>query len=135
MQQDILLSPRKRRRVEPFEERRRIEPAEGSAHSSKPSKEQVASTSSQSSPRKRRRKSPEPAPLAPEVYLEAFMDKLSMWQLVRGLDDDRRSEVQSMPAGLRAKASKGGATGNGKARQDDERDWMQVFCEDVVEPL
>ncbi|KAL1664995.1 hypothetical protein GGF50DRAFT_53638 [Schizophyllum commune] len=102
MQQDVLLSPRKRRR---------------------------------SSPRKRRRKSPEPAPLAPEVYLEAFMDKLSMWQLVRGLEDDRRSEVQSMPAGLRAKASKGGVAGNGKARQDDERDWMQVFCEDVVEPL
>ncbi|KAL1758874.1 hypothetical protein FB107DRAFT_206283 [Schizophyllum commune] len=135
MQQNILLSPRKRRRVEPFEERRRAEPAEGSAHSSKPSAEQVASTSSHSSPRKRRRKSPEPAPLAPEVYLEAFMDKLSMWQLVRGLEDGRRGEVQSMPAGLRAKPNKGGVAGNGKARQDDERDWMQVFCEDVVEPL
>ncbi|KAI5832269.1 hypothetical protein K523DRAFT_414285 [Schizophyllum commune Tattone D] len=135
MQQDVLLSPRKGRRVEPYEERRRVEPAEGSAHSSKRSEDQVASTSSQSSPRKRRRKSPEPAPLAPEVYLEAFMDKLSMWQLVRGLDDDRRSEGASMPAGLRAKPNKGGATRNGKTRQDDERDWMQVFCEDVVEPL
>ncbi|KAL1683128.1 hypothetical protein EV122DRAFT_202084 [Schizophyllum commune] len=125
MQQDILLSPRKRRRVEPT-----VGP---SLHSQSNS----VSTSSQphSSPRKRRRKSPEPAPLAPEVYLEAFMDKLSMWQLVRGLEDDRRSEGASMPAGLRAKASKGGVAGNGKARQDDERDWMQVFCEDVVEPL
>ncbi|KAL1715115.1 hypothetical protein EV715DRAFT_208119 [Schizophyllum commune] len=53
-----------------------------------------------------------------KLYLEAFMDKLSMWQLVRGLEDGRRGEVQSMPAG-----------------QDDERDWMQVFYEDVVEPL
>ncbi|KAL1690827.1 DNA replication regulator SLD3-domain-containing protein [Schizophyllum commune] len=78
-----------------------------------PAKKHAAAMQQDSSPRKRRRKSPEPAPLAPEVYLEAFMDKLSMWQLVRGLEDDRRSEVQ----------------------QDDERDWMQVFCEDVVEPL
>ncbi|KAI5888820.1 uncharacterized protein SCHCODRAFT_02602164 [Schizophyllum commune H4-8] len=123
MQQDILLSPRKRRRVEP-------------ANDKSASQDKVASVStpSQTFPRKRRRKSPEPAPLAPEVYLEAFMDKLSMWQLVRGLEDGRPA-VDSMPAGLRAKASKGGQVGNGKARQDDERDWMQVFCEDVVEPL
>ncbi|TRM60336.1 hypothetical protein BD626DRAFT_571758 [Schizophyllum amplum] len=73
------------------------------------------------SPRKRRRKDPEPAPLAPEVYLEAFMDKLSMWQLVRGLDP--RLRAKPSPAPGRSTAA------------DDERDWMQVFCEDVVEVL
>ncbi|KAF8649368.1 hypothetical protein AX16_005810 [Volvariella volvacea WC 439] len=45
-----------------------------------------------------------------EDHLEAFMDKLSMWQLLGKLD------------AMASNASK------------DDRDWMQVFCEDIVEP-
>lgn len=44
-----------------------------------------------------------------EDRLEAFMDKLSMWQLVNKLDA-AVSDVNK-----------------------DKRDWMQIFCEDVVE--
>ncbi|KAG2135199.1 uncharacterized protein EDB93DRAFT_1242585 [Suillus bovinus] len=46
--------------------------------------------------------------------LESFMDKLSMWQLV-SLMDTSRNEITT--------------------RNKNERDWMQKFCEDVVEPL
>ncbi|KAG1759292.1 hypothetical protein EDD22DRAFT_906895 [Suillus occidentalis] len=45
--------------------------------------------------------------------LESFMDKLSMWQLV-SLMDTSRTEITTRPK--------------------NERDWMQKFCEDVVEP-
>ncbi|KAG0709383.1 hypothetical protein DFH29DRAFT_228270 [Suillus ampliporus] len=45
--------------------------------------------------------------------LESFMDKLSMWQLVLLMDTSRTH-------------------GN---RHKNEHDWMQKFCEDVVEPL
>ncbi|KAK7031697.1 hypothetical protein R3P38DRAFT_2925198 [Favolaschia claudopus] len=62
-----------------------------------------------SSPAKKRRKIGEiPAPSL-EDKLEAFMDKLSMWQLVSTLDE-------------------------GLLHRNTERDWMQVFCEDIVEP-
>jgi hypothetical protein len=65
-----------------------------------------------SSPRKRRRRAKEPQALIPSVEdrLETFMDKLSMWQLISRLD--RRDGDDSK----------------------DSRDWMQSFCEDVVEP-
>jgi len=69
------------------------------------------------SPKKPKRSSrSEPKAVIPstEDCLESFMDKLSMWQLMNGLD----------PA-LRRPAVKNG--------QLDERDWMQVFCEDLVE--
>ncbi|KAG2337259.1 hypothetical protein BDR05DRAFT_1005205 [Suillus weaverae] len=46
--------------------------------------------------------------------LESFMDKLSMWQLV-SLMNISRTEIT--------------------IRHKNERDWMQKFCEDVVEPL
>lgn len=71
-----------------------------------------------SSPRKRTKahadvramQAPVRAPSTPIYRLEAFMDKLSTWQLVGELEDvpDKRKE---------------------------DRDWMQRFCEDVVEPL
>jgi hypothetical protein len=48
---------------------------------------------------------------APEERLESFMDKLSMRQLAGHL-----------------------AT-NGPQLNHNERDWAQLFCEDVVEPL
>ncbi|PCH38924.1 hypothetical protein WOLCODRAFT_140999 [Wolfiporia cocos MD-104 SS10] len=67
--------------------------------------------------KKRKRKQAEAAAahrtLSLEEVLESFMDKLSMWQLVASLDADdthpRRNNTR------------------------DERDWMQAFCEDVVE--
>lgn len=46
--------------------------------------------------------------------LESFMDKLSMWQLV-SLTNTSRTEITSV--------------------HNNERDWMQNFCEDIVEPL
>ncbi|KAH7921684.1 hypothetical protein BV22DRAFT_1018890 [Leucogyrophana mollusca] len=49
--------------------------------------------------------------------LESFMDKLSTWQL-----------LSSMDAG--APTSPGNRSGD----RELERDWMQAFCEDVVEP-
>ncbi len=66
------------------------------------------------SKKKKRRRSTWKNPVEEESWedrLEAFMDKLSMWQLVNKLDD------------VASDASKG------------RRDWMQIFCEDVVEPL
>ncbi|KAJ7777176.1 hypothetical protein B0H16DRAFT_1504581, partial [Mycena metata] len=62
-----------------------------------------------SSPSKKRRKIEEPLASSLEDRLEAFMDKMSMWQLVSTLD-------------------------TGLLHRNEERDWMQVFCEDVVEP-
>ena len=66
------------------------------------------------SPKKRKR-SVRPQPAVPvltlEDHLEVFMNKLSMWQLVATLDL------------------------SGKLRDTkDERDWMQIFCEDIIEP-
>ncbi|KAG9307971.1 hypothetical protein JVU11DRAFT_12777 [Chiua virens] len=46
---------------------------------------------------------------APEERLESFMDKLSTWQLVVDMNDPI------------------------KRTDKDERDWMQTFCENVVE--
>ncbi|KAF7317687.1 hypothetical protein MKEN_00856400 [Mycena kentingensis (nom. inval.)] len=65
------------------------------------------------SPRKKRRKlgEREPPPASLEDRLEAFMDKLSMWQLMSTLD-----------------------TGLKQRHDDADRDWMQVFCAEVVEP-
>ncbi|KAJ7302962.1 hypothetical protein DFH08DRAFT_904435 [Mycena albidolilacea] len=63
-----------------------------------------------SSPSKKRRKLGEAPSPSLEDRLEAFMDKLSMWQLVNTLDE--------------------GMLHRNKA----DRDWMQVFCEDIVEP-
>ncbi|KAF9469588.1 hypothetical protein BDZ94DRAFT_1303288 [Collybia nuda] len=63
--------------------------------------------------RKRSRKEPPPPPPASdEECLEAFMDKLSMWQLVAGLE---RAEVKA-------------------STKNDERDWSQMFFGDIVEP-
>ncbi|CAK5267515.1 unnamed protein product [Mycena citricolor] len=62
-------------------------------------------------PDRKLRKPGERAPPPPptlEDKLESFMDKLSMWQLVNTLD-------------------------TGLLHKTEDRDWMQVFCEDVVE--
>ena len=44
------------------------------------------------------------------------MDKLSMWQLMSGLE---------------LVSTKSNSISNSK---EDGRDWMQVFCEEIVEP-
>ena len=41
------------------------------------------------------------------------MDKLAMWQLLRSIDDH-------------------GINASGNSKSKDDRDWMQIFCEDVV---
>ena len=64
------------------------------------------------SPKKRKRSSrkvQDQPTLSTEDYLESFMDKLSMWQLIRGLETSRPS-VES-----------------------GDRDWIQLFAEDIVE--
>jgi hypothetical protein len=61
-----------------------------------------------SSPKKRRNAKLQVATPSVEDRLESFMDKLSMWQLIGGLEE-RKEEAAP-------------------------RDWMQTFCETVVEP-
>ncbi|KAJ3830319.1 hypothetical protein F5878DRAFT_523485 [Lentinula raphanica] len=64
--------------------------------------------------RKRPRKKAARIP-TPEDRLEAFMDKLSMWQLMGDLDMDERVRATS--------------------KANNELDWIQLFCQDIVEPL
>ncbi|KIJ55839.1 hypothetical protein M422DRAFT_774740 [Sphaerobolus stellatus SS14] len=56
--------------------------------------------------------------LSLEDRLEFFMDKLSLWQLVSSLGDSISSQ-----------------TSTSQPTHKTQRDWMQIFCEDVVEPL
>ncbi|KAF7430645.1 hypothetical protein PC9H_006354 [Pleurotus ostreatus] len=63
------------------------------------------------SPKRRKRKgrADEPAnSLAPEDILESFMDKLSAWQHIQNLEST--------------------------AGTKDNLDWMQIFCQDIIEP-
>ncbi|KAF8186022.1 hypothetical protein BJ912DRAFT_972640 [Pholiota molesta] len=62
-------------------------------------------------PRKRKLQPVEPV-VTTEEHLEAFMDKLSMWQLVGSLDRAKPTTSQ---------------------KKTDERDWTQAFLEDIVE--
>jgi hypothetical protein len=62
-----------------------------------------------------------------EEQLEMFMDRLTMWQLMGSLDDPGAPGEPSFAK------NNGGASTKGKGKQVDERDWMQAFCEDVVE--
>ncbi|KAG2118131.1 uncharacterized protein F5147DRAFT_768267 [Suillus discolor] len=66
--------------------------------------------------RSRKKKKEKPNLIIPSSIerLESFMDKLSMWQLV-SLMNTSCTEIAT--------------------RNKNERDWMQKFCEDVVEPL
>lgn len=66
--------------------------------------------------RKRKKEAPNTIIPSPDERLESFMDKLSMWQLV-SLTDTSRTEIIPRTA------------------HKNECDWMQKFCEEVVEPL
>jgi hypothetical protein len=76
-----------------------------------PAAESVGGASIPPKKRKQRDRSPT---LSLEDKLESLMDKLAMWQLLRSIDDH----------GI-------GTSGSGKSK--DDRDWMQIFCEDVVQ--
>ncbi|KAE9409198.1 hypothetical protein BT96DRAFT_1012792 [Gymnopus androsaceus JB14] len=66
-----------------------------------------------SSVKRRKRPRKKTAPIAtPEDRLEAFMDKLSMWQLMGDL-----------------------GTNEVATKAKDELDWIQSFCQNIVEPL
>ncbi|EJF61897.1 hypothetical protein DICSQDRAFT_85396, partial [Dichomitus squalens LYAD-421 SS1] len=67
----------------------------------------------------------DPPPQSLEERLESYMDKLAMWQLMHSVDSSLN----------RGRHMSGSAADKGKGQQTDDRDWMQVFCEDVVEPL
>jgi hypothetical protein len=82
-----------------------------------PSDPEPATSSPSKKRRHQKRELRMPVPTT-EERLESFMDKLSTWQLLGSLDaivPDRST--------LR--------TSNGPLKED--RDWMQVFCEDLVE--
>ena len=67
-------------------------------------------------------------PLSTRDALEVYMDKMSMWQLMHGLDmthPDHTLPTKSVSG------KESSSAGMGKA--DDERDWIQIFAEDVVE--
>ncbi|OCH95594.1 hypothetical protein OBBRIDRAFT_745341 [Obba rivulosa] len=86
--------------------------------------------SSSSSPRKRKRHQrddPPPSISVLEEHLEFLMDKLSMWQLMASLD--------GTAGGTPGKPTASRPDVKGKQKAEDERDWMQIFCEDVVERL
>ncbi|TBU43733.1 hypothetical protein BD309DRAFT_85764 [Dichomitus squalens] len=67
----------------------------------------------------------DPPPQSLEERLESYMDKLAMWQLMQSVDSSLN----------RGRHMSGSAADKGKGKQTDDRDWMQIFCEDVVEPL
>jgi hypothetical protein len=48
------------------------------------------------------------------------MDRLAMWQILGSIEDTQGGPVSS--------------TVNPLHGPKDERDWMQRFCEDIVEP-
>lgn len=87
---------------------------------------------STSSPRKRKHAS---APLQDnlsaavlEERLEVLMDRLAMWQLMYSVDLNAGGD-----AGVR-QIHRLTSLHKGKQKSTDDRDWMQIFCEDIVEP-
>lgn len=84
---------------------------------------ETPSTSSTPS-RKRKRAAVDPLPSLDE-RLEFFMDKLSMWQLTASL----------VPLSGSQPSSSQPSSSQHPDPNENERDWTQTFCEDVVEPL
>jgi hypothetical protein len=72
------------------------------------------STEGRSASPKKRKQRNQPSVLSLEDKLESLMDKLAMWQLLRSIDDH-------------------GINTSGNSGPKDDRDWMQIFCEDVVQ--
>lgn len=83
-----------------------------------------------STPTRKRKRSNASKPAADPLpsldeRLEFFMDKLSMWQLTVSL-------AAHPPSSSQPSSSQPEDPGKDKA---EEKDWTQLFCEDVVEPL
>ena len=79
------------------------------------------------SPRKPKPQDDAGDPIPIDERLEAFLDRLSMWQLMVSIDD--------AAGGVTSLRGPNTTLGKGKGKATDERDWMQKFCEDIVEPL
>lgn len=62
-----------------------------------------------------------------EEQLEMFMDRVAMWQLMGSLDEREGGGSHSAKSAV--------PTAKGKGKATDDRDWMQAFCEDIVEAL
>jgi hypothetical protein len=71
-----------------------------------------------SSKKRKRPREPATPSTTIEDELEAFMDKLSMWQLIGNLDVIGMPEAKIPLPNLISK---------------ENRDWIQIFAEDVVE--
>ncbi|KAI0338790.1 hypothetical protein BDW22DRAFT_1362505 [Trametopsis cervina] len=85
------------------------------------------------SPKKRKRSPPVDETILSvhtlEQRLELLMDRLAMWQLMRSIDLSAGGDQSTQqPHQLNP-------TNKGKQKTADDRDWMQIFCEDIVEPL
>ena len=65
--------------------------------------------------------------------LEAFMDRLSMWQLMGSIDNAAGGDESLRHHDL--DSSHTFYSSKGKSKAKDDRDWMQIFVEDVVQPL
>ena len=80
------------------------------------------------SPKKRKRSTADRIPIQLDERLESFMDRLSMWQLMGDIDETAGGDQSGPP-------SRPGPHDKGKGKAMDERDWMQKFGEDIVQPL
>jgi len=90
-------------------------------HCSPPSLDHDDTLKASRSGKRKRASEPTEPTLNVEEQLETFMDKLAMWQLVGRVDD--AFDHDPLP------------TKNVERISKDERDWTQIFVEDVVEPL
>ncbi|KAJ3540191.1 hypothetical protein NM688_g6259 [Phlebia brevispora] len=80
------------------------------------------------SPKKRKRGAEDLRPLPLDDRLEAFMDRLSMWQLMGTIEETAGGDESLLH-------TRSAGPEKGKKSAADERDWMQKFCEDVVKPV
>jgi hypothetical protein len=82
------------------------------------------SSAEQTTTKKKRKKHGQkqqvPTNISLEARLESLMDKLAMWQLLSSIDTRKERRNQTK--------------GKEKGKVYDDRDWMQRFCEDIVQP-
>lgn len=63
-----------------------------------------------------------------EERSEKLMDRLAMWQLMVSIEKGGATESLQNPHRLSSFTKS-------KSKVTDDRDWMQVFCENIAEPL
>ncbi|KAI0686012.1 hypothetical protein BC835DRAFT_477664 [Cytidiella melzeri] len=64
-----------------------------------------------------------------EQHLEFLMDRLAMWQLMSSIDPNAGGDVTVRQTHRLQSAYKK------RHESVDDRDWMQILCEDIVEPF